>query len=70
MKLKSPEELLANWLLLTIALMQMDEQTVWELLEYESAHRARVTVLIRLYNRFSKLRGQREKSALARKARG
>lgn len=63
-------ELLKSWLGLNARLMKLKEKEVLELLEHEKISQARLRVLLRLYHRFSKLRGIREKSELGRLANG
>ena len=58
-------ELLNNWTALNAAIMQLNEAQVQNLINLEKSERARIRVLLRLYNRFSKLRSQREKRELA-----
>jgi hypothetical protein len=60
-----PEIALANWTALNALIMKLTEKDVVVLIEHERANRGRVRVLLRLYNRFSKLRSIREKKELA-----
>ena len=69
MRAKDYDALLASWSLLNEKVMGMPEAEVQELLDHELAHRARLRVMLRIYNRLSKLRGSREKLNLAKKAR-
>ena len=62
------EDILNNWTLLNKQLMALSEQQVHQLLEAERGGRGRVRVMLRVYNRYSKLRSQREKLELARGA--
>lgn len=66
--MSKPEDILNNWTLLNKQLMALDEKAVHQLLEAERAGRSRVRVMLRIYNRYSKLRSQREKLELARAA--
>lgn len=67
-RIKEPEKLLANWLQLNEVIMTLQESEVEELIAYEREHKARLRVLLRLYNRFSRLRSIREKRELAKDA--
>ena len=67
-RVKDPDKLLSNWLQLNQVVMMLRETEVAELLEHERANKARLRVLLRLYNRFSKLRSIREKKELAKDA--
>ena len=49
-------------------IMNLTEKEVADLLEHERNTRARIRVMLRLYNRFSKVRSQREKRELAKDA--
>lgn len=62
------EDILNNWTALNKQLMALNENSVHQLLETERANRGRIRVMLRIYNRYSKLRSQREKLELARAA--
>ena len=64
------DSLLKNWALLNIKLMEVDEDTTDLLLRREKTNRARLRVMLRIYNRLSKLRSIREKQELAVGAKG
>lgn len=57
--------LLRDWVKLNKEIMFMSEEEIDALLQQELESKARLRVLMRLYNRFSKLRGAREKVTLA-----
>jgi len=59
------DELLRNWVVLNQKLMSLDEKNVVQLIEHEKKHKARIRILLRLHNRFSRLRGERERAELA-----
>lgn len=59
------EELLRDWSKLNKQIMFMGELQILDLLDIEKQTKGRLRVLMRLYNRFSKLRGAREKVELA-----
>jgi hypothetical protein len=63
-----PEDLLNNWTLLNKQLMELSEKQVDALMIAERKGRGRMRVMLRIYNRFSKLRSQREKLEIARAA--
>lgn len=67
-RVKDPDALLGNWARLNEVVMQLTECEVAELLEHERNNRGRLRTMLRLYNRFSKLRGQREKREFAKDA--
>jgi len=50
-----------NWREINKALPDLDEDTVWRLLEDERKGEQRVTVLIRLHQRYTMLRAARER---------
>lgn len=64
------ESLLKNWALLNVDVMKLDEATLTNLLTLEKEGRARLRVLLRIYNRLSKVRSIREKTELAQSAKG
>ena len=64
------DSLLKNWALLNVKLMEVDENTADLLLRREKTNRARLRVMLRIYNRLSKLRSIREKQELAVGAKG
>lgn len=64
------DSLLKNWALLNVKLMEVDEDTTDLLLRREKTNRARLRVMLRIYNRLSKLRSIREKQELAVGAKG
>jgi len=68
--LEALDALLKNWALLNVKLMEVDEDTTSLLLRREKATRARLRVMLRIYNRLSKLRSIREKQELAVGAKG
>jgi hypothetical protein len=68
--LEALDALLKNWALLNVKLMEVDEDTASLLLRREKATRARLRVMLRIYNRLSKLRSIREKQELAVGAKG
>jgi len=59
-----PEKALANWGELNTLIMQLKEKDIHALLEHEKENKGRMRILMRLYNRFSKLRSTREKVEL------
>ena len=59
-----PEKALANWSELNTLIMQLKEKDIHALLEHEKENKGRMRILMRLYNRFSKLRSTREKVEL------
>jgi hypothetical protein len=61
---------LKDWGQLNKDVMSWTEDEIQQALEHEKANRARVRILLRLQNRLSKLRGQRERKALLEVARG
>lgn len=69
-RVKNPDELLGNWTRLNEVIMQLTEKEVADLLEHERNNRARLRAMLRIYNRYSKLRSQREKRELAKDAKG
>jgi hypothetical protein len=68
--LEELDSLLKNWALLNVKLMEVDEDTASLLLRREKTSRARLRVMLRIYNRLSKLRSIREKQELAVGAKG
>lgn len=62
--------LLQNWALLNVEVMKLDETTLLMLLNKEQDERARLRVMLRIYNRLSKVRSIREKRELAQLAKG
>lgn len=64
------DSLLKNWALLNVDVMKLDETTLVKLLDLEKAARARLRVMLRIYNRLSKVRSIREKQELAQAAKG
>ena len=68
--LEELDSLLKNWALLNVKLMEVDENTADLLLRREKTNRARLRVMLRIYNRLSKLRSIREKQELAVGAKG
>jgi hypothetical protein len=50
-----------NWREINKALPDLDEDTVWRLLEDERKGEQRVTVLVRLHQRYTMLRAARER---------
>lgn len=68
--LEELDSLLKNWALLNVKLMEVDEDTTDLLLRREKTNRARLRVMLRIYNRLSKLRSIREKQELAVGAKG
>lgn len=63
-------EVLDNWAKLNEYLMAVSEDQVVELLTAEKAGKARLRVMLRIFNRLNKLRATREKLELGRLARG
>lgn len=63
-------EVLDNWTRLNEFLMSVDEPRVVELLEAEKSGKARLRVMLRIFNRLNKLRATREKLELGKLARG
>lgn len=63
-------EVLDNWARLNEFLMSVDEPRVVELLEAEKSGKARLRVMLRIFNRLNKLRATREKLELGKLARG
>ena len=70
MSIEAQDALLKNWALLNTELMVLSEADAALLLERERTNRARLRVMLRVYNRLSKLRSIREKQALAVGAKG
>lgn len=70
MTTQEQEALLKDWHRLNRELMELPENEILELMELEKHGRARLRVMLRLFNRFNKLRAQREKVELAGIARG
>lgn len=68
--LEELDSILKNWALLNVKLMEVDEDTASMLLRREKTSRARLRVMLRIYNRLSKLRSIREKQELAVGAKG
>jgi len=62
------DALLGNWSKLNEVLMQLSEDDVVKLFEHERKTRGRLRTMLRIYNRLSKLRGQREKREFAQDA--
>lgn len=61
---------LKNWAVLNKAVMTLTEAELKELLEQEQSERARLRVMLRIYNRYSKMRSIREKTDMAIGAKG
>lgn len=61
---------LKNWAVLNKAVMTLTEEQLKELLEQEQSDRARLRVMLRIYNRYSKMRSIREKTSMAVGAKG
>jgi hypothetical protein len=53
-----------NWREINRMLPDLDESAVWRLLEYERSGAQRVTVLIRLHQRYTMLRAARERTEI------
>jgi|DEB19_MinimDraft_2_1074335.scaffolds.fasta_scaffold03517_3 hypothetical protein len=64
------KSLLKNWALLNVDVMKLSEQTLIKMLKMEQDGRARLRVMLRIYNRLSKVRSIREKQELAAEAKG
>jgi len=64
------QSLLKDWHLLGVEIMKLEEADVVSLFEMEQQNRARLRVMLRIYNRMSKLRSIREKKELAVSAKG
>jgi hypothetical protein len=64
------EILSKGWNQLNKDLMLFSEEDLKKLIEAERKSQARLRVMVRLYHRYSKLRGIREKAELAGCARG
>lgn len=64
------QSLLKNWKLLGVEIMHLPEKEVVTLYEMEKANRGRLRVMMRIYNRMSKLRSIREKQEMAACAKG
>lgn len=67
-RIKDVDQLLANWAQLNLVIMQLTEKEVLELLDHERYNRGRLRTMLRLYNRYSKLRSQREKREIGKDA--
>lgn len=67
-RIKDTDQLLANWAQLNLVIMQLTEKEVLELLDHERYNRGRLRTMLRLYNRYSKLRSQREKREIGKDA--
>lgn len=61
---------LKNWTILNKIVMELSEEELATLLEQEQSERARLRVMLRIYNRYSKLRSVREKIDMAKVAKG
>jgi len=61
---------LKNWAVLNKAVMTLTEAELKKLLEQEQSERARLRVMLRIYNRYSKMRSIREKTDMAIGAKG
>lgn len=59
---------LGNWIEFNRAIMEMDESAVASLLERERKGKARLTFMLRLNARLSKLRRKRERIEIAKGA--
>lgn len=68
--IEAQDALLKNWALLNTELMLVNEAEAILLLTRERNNRARLRVMLRIYNRLSKLRSIREKQELAVGAKG
>lgn len=55
---------LENWVVLNEYIQTLDEKTIKALIEKEKNNEARPQFLVRLYGRFNKLRGMRERKEL------
>ena len=64
------ESLLKNWMLLNEKVMDLTEEDLLKLQELEQEGRARLRVMLRIYNRYSKIRSIREKLDIAKAAKG
>ena len=64
------KSLLKNWALLNVDVMKLSEQTLIKMLKMAQDGRARLRVMLRIYNRLSKVRSIREKQELAAEAKG
>lgn len=61
---------LKNWAVLNKVVMTLTETELEQLLAQEQSERARLRVMLRIYNRYSKMRSIREKKDMAAKAKG
>lgn len=57
-----------TWKTLNSALMDMNEQECWDLIEEEKKGQCRINFMLRVYGRAQKLRSQREQGELLRHA--
>lgn len=66
----APDHLLKDWRTLNApaALNGLSEQEVFDLLQFELAHRARHQFLLRLHQRYSTLRQDRERAEVLAQA--
>ena len=64
MTVEKLDELLRNWGRLNKDIMSLSEDTIAKLMAREKVTRGRLRILMRLYNRLSKLRAAREKVEL------
>jgi hypothetical protein len=67
-RIKDKDAVLSNWLKLNELIMELDEGEIAELFEHERNNKARLRIMLRLHNRFSKLRGQREQREIGKDA--
>lgn len=71
MTFEEADSIVREWVKLNKLIMEIhDDKVMWELLEHERRNRRRLRVMIRIYNRASKLRSIRETADIARSAKG
>lgn len=67
MKFARLQKILSNWIVLNDHLMALSEYEVAQLLKHEEEHDNRITFVLRIHSRLTKLRRERERRMLARR---
>lgn len=71
MTFEEADSILRHWIKFNKRIMEIfDDAVMWELLDHERGNRGRLRVMMRIYNRASKLRSIRETADIARSAKG
>lgn len=70
MTIEQLDAVLKDWILLNERVMELSESEVLALINREKETRARSRVMLRCYNRYSKLRSIREKQELVSASKG